>query len=324
MLILNAAETRRLLPMRDCIDAMEQAMRAVSGGAVVLPDRLVTALPDGESHFFLMPAALAEPPVYGAKVIGLHPSNPAAGRPAVQGFVALFDGVTGTPLALVDGGEITRRRTAAASALATRLLARPDARSHGIFGAGVLAASHLEAIACVRDIDTVRVWARDDGKARAFAEHWTRAAGVTVEEVPDPADAAACDIVSTVTNAHEPILRGAWLRPGAHLNLVGAHDPGHREADSDAVARAAVFVDCRRAALREAGDLLIPMAEGRFGAAHIKGEVGELLNARAAGRGDPGQTTLYKSLGLAAQDLFAAARVWRRAVEADAGQSVNL
>lgn len=324
MLILNAADVRRALPMAECIDAVEQAMRAVSKGAIGIPDRLAAPLPDGESHFFVMPGTLVEPPVYGAKLIGLHPSNPRAGRPAVQGFVALFDGATGRPLALVDAGEITRLRTAAASALATRLLARPDARSHGIFGAGVLADSHLQSIACVRNIEIVRVWARDTGKAAAFVARWRGAAGVAVEAVQDPADAAACDVVSTLTNAHEPILHGAWLRPGAHLNLVGAHDPGHREADSDAVARAAVWVDYRRAALREAGDLLIPMAEGRFGEAHIQGEVGELLEGGAAGRSDPGQITLYKSLGLAAQDLFAAELAYRRAVETGAGRGVEL
>jgi ornithine cyclodeaminase/alanine dehydrogenase-like protein (mu-crystallin family) len=324
MLIIGADTVRELLSMADCIDAMEQAMRAVSNGAVRMPDRVVMPLAEGESHFFVMPGTIGKPPVYGAKLIGLHPSNPAAGRPAAQGFVALFDGGTGSLLALVDGGEITRLRTAAASALATRLLARPDAHSHGIFGAGTLADSHLESIACVRSIEVVRVWGRDAGKAAAFVARQRKAAVMAIEAVHDPADAAACDIVSTVTNAHEPILRGAWLRPGAHVNLVGAHDPEHREADSDAVAGAAVYVDCRRAALREAGDLLIPMAEGRFGEAHIEGQVGELLESRAAGRTDPRRITIYKSLGLAAQDLFAAERVYRGAVETGAGQRIEL
>lgn len=324
MVIVGAETVRELLPMADCIDAVERAMRAVSGGAIDMPDRLAAPLPDGASHFFVMPGTLAEPAVYGAKLVGLHPTNPASGRPAVQGVVALFDGRTGTPLALVDGGEITRLRTAAASALATRLLARPDARTHGIFGAGVLAAIHLEALACVRGIEAVRVWARDPAKARAFAARWTGAGAASVEAVEDPAAAAACDIVSTVTNAHQPILRGAWLHPGAHLNLVGAHEPEHREADSDAVARAAVYVDYRRAALREAGDLLIPLAEGRFEAAHIRGEIGELLEGRIAGRGDSKQITLYKSLGVVAQDLFAAERVYRRALELGAGRHIDL
>jgi ornithine cyclodeaminase len=324
MLIIGAQTVREVLPMADCIGAVEQAMRAVSGGSATMPDRLAAALPDGESHFFLMPGTIAEPAIYGAKLIGLHPSNPAAGRPSVRGFVALFDGATGDPLALVHGGEVTRLRTAAASALATRLLSRPDARSHGIFGAGVQAASHLESIACVRDIEVVRVWARDPGKARAFAVHWAGAADAAVEAVEDAAEVAACDVVSAVTNAHDPVLRGGWLRPGAHLNLVGAHEAGHREADSRAVARARVFVDSMRGALREAGDLLIPMSEGRFDETHLLGEIGEVLEGRVPGRENPGQITLYKSLGLAAQDLFAAVHVFRSALSSGAGQHVDL
>jgi ornithine cyclodeaminase/alanine dehydrogenase-like protein (mu-crystallin family) len=137
-------------------------------------------------------------------------------------------------------------------------------------------------------------------------------------------EAAACDIVSTVTNAHQPILCGVWLRPGAHVNLVGAHAPEHREADSDAVTRAAVWVDCRRAALLEAGDLLLPMAEGRFDEAHVLGEIGDVLEGEIPGRDQPRQITLYKSLGVAAQDLVAAELVYRRAVEAGVGQRIDL
>lgn len=324
MLIIGAETVRKLLPMADCIDVMDTAMRAVSAGGVGTPDRLIAPLPDGESYFFLMPGTLSEPPVYGAKLIGLHPSNPAAGRPTVQGFITLFDGATGQPLALVDGAEITRLRTAAASALATRLLAREDARSHGILGAGVLAASHLEAIACVREIDQVRVWARDSRKAQAFAKSWTGRTSAEVTVARDRTEAAACDIVTTVTNASEPVLRGDWLQPGAHMNLVGAHEPEHREADSDALAKAVVYVDSRRGALREAGDLLIPMSEGRFDEGHIRGELGQLLEGRIAGRSEPRQVTLYKSLGLVAQDLFAAERVYRRAAELGAGQRIDL
>ena len=145
MLIVNAEETRRLLPMAECIDVMDRAMRAASAGAVDAPKRIIAPLADGISYFIVMPGSTSGSTVYGAKVVSLHPANPASGRPAVQGFVTLFDAQTGTPVALIDGAEITRIRTAAASALAARTLARPDARSHGIFGAGAQAASHLEA-----------------------------------------------------------------------------------------------------------------------------------------------------------------------------------
>jgi ornithine cyclodeaminase len=313
MLIVNAEQTRRLLPMAECIEVMDRAMRAASAGKVDAPERIIAPLADGISYFIVMPGSTTESNVYGAKLVSLHPGNPSRGRPAVQGFVTLFDGITGSPSALIDGAEITRIRTAAASALATRELARADASTHGILGAGVQAAGHLEAIACVRGIERVLVWARDYGKAQQFAAGQSGHLGFRVTAVENAEEAAACDIVSVVTNSPEPVLRGAWLRPGTHLNLVGSHEPQHREADSDAVTRAAVYVDSRRGALREAGDLLIPMAEGHFSAPDIVGELGEVLDGTAPGRQDDQQITLYKSLGMVAQDLFAAEYVLRQA-----------
>ena len=324
MLIVNAEETRRLLPMGDCIEVMDRAMRAASAGDVDAPERIIAPLLDGISYFILMPGSTAGSAVYGAKVVNLHPGNPAVGRPAVQGFVTLFEAQTGTPAALIDGAEITRIRTAAASALATRWLARPDARSHGILGAGVQAASHLEAIACVRPVERVAVWARDYDKARRFAGEQSKRYAVEIVAVKDAEMAATCDIVSTVTNSPVPVLRGSWLRPGAHLNLVGSHEAEHREADSEAVTRAGVYVDSRRGALREAGDLLIPMGEGCFSPAHILGEIGEVLSGAVPGRQGERQVTLYKSLGVIAQDLFAAEHVLQRAQAGDAGIRIDL
>ena len=295
--------------MNDCIEAMDRAMRALSGGFFTAPPRRVSPLPRG--HFFLMPGAMAEGPVFGAKLVSLLPSNPERGLPAVQGFVALFDHDSGAPLALVDGAEITCLRTAATSALATRTLARADARSHGIFGAGRLAAEHLRAIAAVRPIAETRVWARDPDKAHAFAERQGKETGLDVVAC-SPEEAAGCDIVTTVTNAPEPILAGRWLKPGNHLNLVGAHRPDHREADSAAVAGATVFVDSREGAMQEAGDLLIPLGEGRLSDSDIRGELGEVLAGKVPGRRDPEERTVFKSLGHVAQDLYAAEAVYRR------------
>ena len=323
LLIVDAGTTARLLPMRDCIAVMDRAMRAFSAGDLRVPERLIAPLADGDSYFILMPGESLDPPLYGAKLVSLLPGNPAAGRPAVQGFVALFDAETGSPSALVDGAEVTRIRTAAASALATDVLARADSVSHGIFGAGVQAAAHLEAIGCVRPIQEVRVWARDPVKARRFAASHARPDGPRVRAVEDPAEAAACDVVSLVTNASDPVLRGRWLQAGAHVNAVGAHEPEHREADSDAVAGAAFYADSRAGALRESGDLLIPMREGRFDATHLRGELGELLLGRVAGREDAAQVTFYKSLGLFAQDLFAAAEVQARARDRGEGARVD-
>ena len=327
MLILRAAEIRRLLSLPDCIEVMDRAMRAASLGQVDTPERTIATLPDGASYFFVMPGSMAgdgaRAPVYGAKLIGLHPSNTAGGIPTIQGYVSLFDGRTGTPSALVDGAEITRLRTAAASALATRELARPEARTHGIFGAGVQAAGHLEAIACVRPIEEVRVWARNADRAQAFVAAYASRPGLRVIAVDDPSQAGACDVVSLVTNASAPVLRGRWLNDGAHINLVGAHEAHHREADTEAVARAAVYVDSRRGALSEAGDLLIPIGEGKLSRDHIIGEIGEVLEGKAPGRRNETQVTLYKSLGVFAQDLFAAVRVLEQAKQAGIGESVD-
>jgi ornithine cyclodeaminase len=323
LLVIRAAEIRELLPMTECIKVMDRAMRAFSSGTVSAPSRIITALGGDSGYFILMPGEMQSPPIYGAKIVGLHPGNPAQGRPAVQGFVTLFDRNSGAPIALVDGAEITTIRTAAASALATRELARQDASSHGIFGAGVQAASHLDSVCAIRDIQHVCIWARDHEKARQFAQQHTERTGIMVSAVKDPAEAAACDIVSLTTNSPEPVLRGAWLQAGAHLNLIGAHEPQDREADSDAVAKSGVYVDSRRGALKEAGDILIPISEGRIRQKHIIGEIGEVLLGNASGRQDGNQITLYKSLGLVAQDLFAAEYVLNNARKTGKGQVVE-
>jgi ornithine cyclodeaminase len=324
MLILNREEVRRFLPMAECIDVMERAMCAASAGRLTIPPRTVIPLEDGSGHFFLMPGSMHEPAVYGAKIIGLHPGNAGHGRPAVQGFVTLFDRESGEPMVLMDGTEITAIRTAAASALAARVLARESAGSHGILGAGGLAATHLEAISCVREVSEVRVWGRDFGRAQAFAARHQERVNARVVAVRGADEAAVCDVISVVTNSPEPVLQGRWLRPGSHVTLVGAHEPQHREADTAAVSGAAVYVDSRPAALCEAGDLLIPIAEGAFGPDHIVGEIGEVLRGTARGRSNADQITLYKSLGVVAQDLFAAEHVYRAAVSAGAGTRVKL
>ena len=323
LLIIRAAEIRRLLPMAECIEVMDRAMRAFSAGSVNTPSRTIAPLEGDNGYLILMPGEIQKPPLYGAKIVGLHPGNPERGRPAVQGFVILFDHTTGAPIALVDGAEITTIRTAAASALATRELARKGASSHGIFGTGVQAAGHLDAVCSIRDITQVLIWGRDPEKARQFAHTHADRTGITISAVTDPAVAAACDIVSLATNSPEPVLRGEWLQAGAHLNLVGAHEPHHREADSKAVAGSAIYVDSRQGALSEAGDILIPISEGKISERDIIGEIGEVLPGAAPGRKDEQQITLFKSLGIVAQDLFAAEHVLSKARKTGTGQLVE-
>jgi ornithine cyclodeaminase/alanine dehydrogenase-like protein (mu-crystallin family) len=323
LLLIRAEEIRELLPMAECIEAMDRAMRALSAGEVSIPPRTIAPLADDRSFFILMPGEMHSPAMYGAKVVGLHPDNPARDQPAVQGFVVLFDSLTGNPAALIDGAEITALRTAAASALATRILAREEAASHGILGTGVQAASHLDAISCVRDIRTVRVWGRNPDKARQFAAEHAGRLGRDLSAVDDPAEAGACDIVSVVTNSPVPVLSGAWLQEGAHVNLVGAHEPDDREADTAAVTRSRVYVDSLEGALSEAGDILIPISEGAIPRDHIVDEIGNVLLGSAPGREDPRQITMYKSLGLFAQDLYASASLMEKAMKAGKGQLVK-
>ena len=324
MLIINRKEVERLLPMAECIDAMADAMRAASESAVSMPLRLFTPLADDSGSLGLMPGSALDPPFFGAKVISLRFDNPAKGLPSVQGYVSLFDHGTGTPVALIEGSSVTAIRTAAASGLATRELARQDARTHGVFGTGVQAVTHIDAVSCVRDIDRVIVWGRDADKARRFAARQSARTGLAVTATQDPAEAAACDVVSTVTAATEPVLEGEWLQPGSHLNLVGVHTPDAREVDTDAVRRSRVYVDLMESAMNEAGDLLVPIAEGTIDEAHILGEIGQVLAGAVPGRTGDGDITLYKSLGIVAQDLFAAARVYARALEDGVGVEVDL
>jgi ornithine cyclodeaminase/alanine dehydrogenase-like protein (mu-crystallin family) len=311
--IISAADVRRLLPMAECVDLMAVAMQAASKGEIAIPPRLITPLIDNSAFFGLMPGSTLRPRLYGAKVVSLHPSNPASGRPALQGFVTLFDHDRGCPVAIIDGAEITAIRTGAASGLATRLLANPGAKTHGVFGAGIQAVTHIEAIASVRPIEEARIWARSLQKAQALASKLNSRAGCRTRAVEDPREAAACDVVSVVTGAGEPILKGAWLQSGSHLNLVGAHSAKTREVDDEAVRRSVIYVDLRQSAMNEAGDLLLPMKAGVISPADIKGEIGQLAASEISGRQSPEQITLYKSLGVVAQDLFAAAHVYEAA-----------
>ena len=324
MRIINRREVERLLPMAACIDAMAEAMRAASSGAVSMPPRLFAPLADDSGSLGLMPGSTLDPPYFGAKVISLRFDNPSKGLPTVQGYVSLFDHDTGRPLALIEGSSVTAIRTAAASGLATRELARQDARSHGIFGTGVQAVTHIDAIACVRDISRVVVWGRDAGKTRRFAAKQSERTGLAVTATEDPAEAAGCDVISTVTAATEPVLCGEWLQPGCHVNLVGVHTPEAREADTQAILRSRVYVDLVESAMNEAGDLLLPIAAGAMDAAHILGEIGQVLLGTVPGRGSDADITLYKSLGIVAQDLFAAAHIYARALEDGAGVEVDL
>jgi ornithine cyclodeaminase/alanine dehydrogenase-like protein (mu-crystallin family) len=322
--ILNASQVRSSLSMAECIDAMRDAMIAVSRGQVAVPPRIIAALPDGSGYFACMPGSSREPPIDGAKVLTLLPGNPAVGRPAIQGVVLLFDHATGAPSVLLDGAELTALRTAAVSGLATRLLARNDARSHGVLGTGVQAGAHIDAVQVARSqVKEVCVWGRDTARTAAFAAQQSKRTGLAVRAVDSAEEASACDIVSACTSATQPVLLGRWLREGAHVNLVGAHRPTHREADTEAIVRGTVFVDLMESALTEAGDLLIPISEGAFTRERIAGDLGSVVRGSIEGRGSQQQITVFKSLGLVAQDLFAGWAASRVARERGVGTEVD-
>lgn len=321
--VINAQEVRRLLPMADCIDAMESAMLAASTGRVFIPPRMVMPLIDNTGFLGLMPGSAANPEVYGAKIMGMHPANPARGLPLIQGFVVLFDHETGTPAVLMEGAEITAIRTAAASGLATRVLAREHASTCGIFGTGVQAATHISAMASVRPVKKFIIWGRDPAKARVLIESVQGNYDAEFETTTSPEEAAGCDIVCTVTASPEPVVNGDWLIPGAHLNVVGSHAPAVREADTATIKRSAVYVDLMESARNEAGDILIPIQEGAIDWDHVRGEIGAVLAGNIKGRSSPEEITLYKSQGITAQDLYAADLVYRRALKSGAGVEVD-
>ena len=260
-----------------------------------------------------MPGSSTELAAFGAKVINLIPDNPTRGLPAIQGFIALFDHASGTPVAIIDGAEVTGIRTAAASGLATRLLARPDAHTCGIFGNGVQAVTHIDAMLAVRPVDEIIVWGRNPDKVQVFAQAQAQRTGIRVRATADPAEAGACDLVCTTTTSPEPVLAGGWVKPGAHVNLVGAHSLATRECDTDLIVKSSVYVDLMESVRNEGGDIMIPVEEGAIEESHIIGELGELLQGKIPGRQDDRQVTLYQSHGINAQDMFAAKHIYAKA-----------
>jgi ornithine cyclodeaminase len=325
-LVVSDRDVVALLPMTECIDAMTVALRALAQGSALLPLRQIVRLPNGRDAFGLMPAVLDDPPVLGAKVITVYPGNDATPYDSHQGAVLLFEREYGRLIAILDASTITGLRTAAVTAVATRLLSRPDSRTLALLGAGVQAATHLESISLVRQIDEVRVWSRSGVRAHAFAERFGGqgpriVACATAREAVDRAD-----IICTLTSSREPVLFGEWLSPGTHVNAVGASLATSRELDSAAVVKSRLYVDRRESTLNEGGDFLVPKREGLIGDDHIVGEIGELLvdPPRIAGRRTADEVTLFKSLGLAIEDLAAARRVYDRAVSTGAGTWLEL
>jgi ornithine cyclodeaminase len=325
MLLLTERDVRAVLPMPDLIVAMERALADFSSGHVTQPVRTVLEVGADPAYFGVMPAALDRTGVLGAKLVTVYERNHWRGLPSHLASIVLLDHESGALAALLDGRYITEARTAAVSAVSVKHLAREDARVLAIVGSGVQARSHLEAIRHVRALDDVRVWSPSETHREAYAAEMREATGLPVRAAATVSDAVrGADIVALTTSSRTPVVDAGDVAPGAHVVGVGACRPDQREMPTALVARARVFVDSRAGALRESGDLLIPIGEGAFTESHIAGELGELVSGRAAGRERDADVTIFKSLGMAVEDLVAAELAVSRAREVGVGREVSL
>jgi len=323
--LLTEAHVRSLLPLPDLIAAMETALARFSAGDVLQPVRSVLMVGPQQGYFGLMPAYVADPPQLGAKLVTVFGDNHTRGLPSHLATILLLDPDTGALIALMDGRYITEARTAAVSAVSARHLARADASTLAILGAGVQARSHLEALAAVRPIRDVRIWSPTPASRERFVAEMSGhvPAAITAAASAEAAVRGA-DIVVLVTSSPSPVVEAAWVAPGAHVISVGACRPDHREMDPALVARARLVVDSRAAALVESGDIVRGLAEGRFAADHVAGELGDVVRGALAGRTSADEITVFKSLGMAVEDVVAADLVYRRALERGAGTDLTL
>jgi ornithine cyclodeaminase/alanine dehydrogenase-like protein (mu-crystallin family) len=310
LLVLNEHEVTSLLTMRECIGVMEEALADLARGKVTNPLRSMIRGAETPGILGLMPAFRGD---YGLKEICVYPGNPARGLDTHLGLVILHDGETGAPKAIMNASAITAIRTAAVSAVATKLLAREDAHVLAILGAGVQAKTHLEAIPLVREIRQVRIFSRSPEKAQRLITD-NRQLTTTAEQA-----VRGADIVVTATSSREPIIKREWIAPGTHINAVGSSIKSTRELDSETVAAASLFVDRRESTLNESGDYLM----SGVGPDHIRAELGEILTGKAKGRTSKGEITLFKSLGLAVEDLASAQFLFEKAKQGGTGTWVE-
>jgi ornithine cyclodeaminase/alanine dehydrogenase-like protein (mu-crystallin family) len=325
MLIINRSQVRQLLPMADCIEAVAGALAALANGEGRQPLRRGMFTPDGSGILALMPGFINSPAALGVKVIAVFDHEPGSKLESHQGGVMLFDADNGRPLALLEAGSITEIRTAAASAVATDLLARSDAGDLAILGTGAQARSHVEAMLAVRDITRVRLWGRTTAHAERLASEESGRWGIEIEVAPNvPAAIEGADIVCTTTSAVEPVLSGELLHEGMHINAVGASVPTYRELDTEAIRRSRLFTDRRESLVNEAGEYQLALKQGAIGEDHLVAEIGEVLIGDHPGRRSDTEITLFRSLGLAVEDLAAARLIYQRAIQKGMGTRVDL
>lgn len=323
--LLTEQQVQSLLPMADLIPAMEAALARFSAGEVLQPVRSVLMVGPTKAYFGLMPAYVPNPGSLGAKLVTVFADNPSKHLPSHLATILLLDPETGSLQALMDGRYITEARTAAVSAVSARFLAKREAATLAIIGSGVQARSHLEAFAEVRQLKEVRVWSPRAASRERFVAEMTSHVPVAVRAA-ETAEAAVrgADLIVLVTSSVTPVIKDEWVGAGAHVVSVGACRPDQREIDPALIARARLYVDSRAAALVESGDVVMGMADGLFDASHIRGELGEVVLGRVDGRKGDADVTIFKSLGMAVEDVVAADLVLRRAVEVGAGTELTL
>ena len=326
MLLLSESDLRALLTMRDVIDAVESGFRALSRGEAVVPERLTLEVAAHHGVLLEMPAyaGFDGSAGLGTKIVTVFEENPRRGLEIVQAVYLLLDSETGVPLSLMDGRFITAIRTAATAAVATKFMAAPGSKRLAVFGAGVQARFHIEAMIEVAEIDQVMIAFSTVDKARALAERVGAVHNLPCELVSAEQAAATADLICTCTSSPVPLFDGRLLNAGTHINAVGAFTPSTRELDTEAVRRARVIIDATSAAGREAGEILVPIGEGAIDANHVKGTLADVVSGVIAGRESPSEITLFKSCGLAIEDLVTARLAYARAVAGGSGTRVDL
>jgi alanine dehydrogenase len=323
--LLTERQVQSLLPMPDLIAAMESALAKFSAREVLQPVRSVLTVGPTKAYFGLMPAYVPSPASLGAKLVTVFGENHKRDLPSHLATILLLDPETGALQAIMDGRYITEARTAAVSAVSTRFLARPDASTLAIIGSGVQARSHLEAYQLVRQLKQVRIWSPKQRSREQFVEDMSGHVSVPIVAA-DTAEAAVrgADLIVLVTSSPTPVIEDAWVSTGAHVVCVGACRPNQQEMPPALVGRSRLYVDSKAAAVVEAGDIVMNIAAKLFDESHIRGEIGELVLGRVPGRGSADDITVFKSLGMAVEDVVAADLVFRRASESGAGTELTL
>ena len=323
--LLTEQQVHSLLPISDLIAAMESALAKFSSGEVLQPVRSVLTVGPTRAYFGLMPAYVPSPASLGAKVVTVFGENHKKQLPSHLATILLLDPETGSLVALMDGRYITEARTAAVSAVSARFLARANAGRLAILGSGVQARSHLEALQHVRQLTDVRIWSPRPQSRQQFVDDMSPHIPVPIVATAS-AEAAVrdADLIVLATSSTTPVVENAWVASGAHVMCVGACRPDQREMSPELVTRGRLYVDSKKAALIESGDVVMNIAAGHFDASHVRGEIGELVLGRVTGRTADSEVTLFKSLGMAVEDVVAADLVFRRASETGAGTELTL